>query len=564
MSGSEKVRIVGDTRIEGKLTVTGLIDPTGLYLDEQVGDQPAVANKGVFYTKDVLGNTEAFYRASNGVVTQVTGGGGGGVTLDGAYDFGGAGAGRIVTSDAGAVRINKTSVDANNGFEVVVSGGTGLAALFSGGRVSCPGAGTTSERFGAGASISGTGDFALVIGGAAVSAAGDSDCISIGHSATAGTTGATDCVAIGHSVNAGTFFTFQEACIAIGVDGTGAGYHSIALGIGAVAGTLHVNNAECIAIGDGASANRAGTATDLIAIGDAAFAQGLNDCVAIGDGPIAGTTATDAYCIAIGTNTRAWNGIEHVALGHGAKAQGANNTIAVGQGAQSGNAIATGNNLIAIGQGASALGLNDCIAIGQGANAGSAGTSVDCIGIGNSCSGIGANDVIVIGRDSFNRTASNTRVGNVFVAGGVAHAITDVYFGTGIGSTGTTAPSSFTIHGTGGSATVNQNGASIKIAGGTGFGAGNQGNSVIIQTARDGTATTLVDTLTADRNGNVVVGNAALTTTATDGFLYIETCAGTPTGVPTSYTGRVPTVYDTSTDKLWIYNGSWKSATFAP
>jgi hypothetical protein len=77
MIGSEKVRIVGDARIEGKLTVTGLIDPTGLYLDEQVADQPAVANKGVFYTKDVLGITQAFYRASNGAVSQITPSGGG-------------------------------------------------------------------------------------------------------------------------------------------------------------------------------------------------------------------------------------------------------------------------------------------------------------------------------------------------------------------------------------------------------------------------------------------------------------------------------------------------------
>lgn len=53
-------------------------------------------------------------------------------TLDDAYDAGGPGAGRIITSDAGAVRINKTSVDSNNGFEVNVSAGTGLAALFTG------------------------------------------------------------------------------------------------------------------------------------------------------------------------------------------------------------------------------------------------------------------------------------------------------------------------------------------------------------------------------------------------------------------------------------------------
>jgi hypothetical protein len=38
--------------------------------------------------------------------------------------------------------------------------------------------------------------------------------------------------------------------------------------------------------------------------------------------------------------------------------------------------------------------------------------------------------------------------------------------------------------------------------------------------------------------------------------------AGTPSGTPSaSYTGRVPMVYDTAANKLWIYNGSWRSAT---
>lgn len=57
--------------------------------------------------------------------------------------------------------------------------------------------------------------------------------------------------------------------------------------------------------------------------------------------------------------------------------------------------------------------------------------------------------------------------------------------------------------------------------------------------------------------GNVAVGSAALATTATDGFFYIPTCAGTPTGVPTTVSG-VPMIYDTSANKFWIYNGSWR------
>lgn len=65
-----------------------------------------------------------------------------------------------------------------------------------------------------------------------------------------------------------------------------------------------------------------------------------------------------------------------------------------------------------------------------------------------------------------------------------------------------------------------------------------------------------------DDKGNVVVGSAALATTATDGFLYIPSCAGTPTGVPTAYTGRIPIVFDTTNDRLWAYRGAWQMVAF--
>lgn len=61
--------------------------------------------------------------------------------------------------------------------------------------------------------------------------------------------------------------------------------------------------------------------------------------------------------------------------------------------------------------------------------------------------------------------------------------------------------------------------------------------------------------------GNVVCNSAAIATNAVDGFFYIPTCAGTPTGVPTAYTGRVPMVFDTTTNKLYIYDLGWVSVT---
>jgi len=62
--------------------------------------------------------------------------------------------------------------------------------------------------------------------------------------------------------------------------------------------------------------------------------------------------------------------------------------------------------------------------------------------------------------------------------------------------------------------------------------------------------------------GSVVAGGSvALATTATDGFLYVPTCAGTPTGTPTAITGMAPIVVDTTNNKLYFYSGGqWRDA----
>ena len=62
--------------------------------------------------------------------------------------------------------------------------------------------------------------------------------------------------------------------------------------------------------------------------------------------------------------------------------------------------------------------------------------------------------------------------------------------------------------------------------------------------------------------GNVVAGGSvALATTATNGFVYVPTCAGTPTGTPTTITGMAPVVVDTTNNKLYFYSGgAWRDA----
>lgn len=61
--------------------------------------------------------------------------------------------------------------------------------------------------------------------------------------------------------------------------------------------------------------------------------------------------------------------------------------------------------------------------------------------------------------------------------------------------------------------------------------------------------------------GGFVVGTAALATTATDGFLYVPTCAGVPTGTPAAQTGTAPIVVNTTNNKLYFYSGgAWRDA----
>lgn len=67
--------------------------------------------------------------------------------------------------------------------------------------------------------------------------------------------------------------------------------------------------------------------------------------------------------------------------------------------------------------------------------------------------------------------------------------------------------------------------------------------------------TSWIGVLTQDASGNVTMGTAAIATTATDGFLYVPSCAGVPTGTPTTKTGQVPIVADSTNNKLYIYSG---------
>lgn len=89
------------------------------------------------------------------------------------------------------------------------------------------------------------------------------------------------------------------------------------------------------------------------------------------------------------------------------------------------------------------------------------------------------------------------------------------------------------------------------------------GNALISDNESTGTWNIHLTTSKASLlNGSFVNATAALLTTATDGFYYLPTCNGTPTGVPTTFTGTDAAIVDSSTGSLYIYNaGAWMTAT---
>lgn len=64
-------------------------------------------------------------------------------------------------------------------------------------------------------------------------------------------------------------------------------------------------------------------------------------------------------------------------------------------------------------------------------------------------------------------------------------------------------------------------------------------------------------------SGGVVCADTALGTGSVAGFLYIPSCPGVPSGVPTVETGTIPLVFDSTNDDLYCYRTSWKKVHLA-
>lgn len=67
--------------------------------------------------------------------------------------------------------------------------------------------------------------------------------------------------------------------------------------------------------------------------------------------------------------------------------------------------------------------------------------------------------------------------------------------------------------------------------------------------------------LSNDVAGNLYTGLGNLSVSSVDGFTYLPTAPGQPTGIPSANVGRAPTVWDTTNNRLWIYSGgTWNNS----
>jgi len=134
--------------------------------------------------------------------------------------------------------------------------------------------------------------------------------------------------------------------------------------------------------------------------------------------------------------------------------------------------------------------------------------------------------------------------GNGSGAGGVL----DIESGSG-GATGAGGLLSI-IAGLGGA--TSGNGGNLDLESGSAQGGNSNGGDLIVKPGA-GTGT--------GHAGDTKINNgSAISTSANGGFLVIPKCAGAPTGTPT-LSGSL--VYDTTNNKLYVYNGAWKSITLA-
>jgi len=65
---------------------------------------------------------------------------------------------------------------------------------------------------------------------------------------------------------------------------------------------------------------------------------------------------------------------------------------------------------------------------------------------------------------------------------------------------------------------------------------------------------TWTERLRINSGGSIIIGTAAIATSATDGFLYIPSMPGAPSGTPTDISNLSAIVHDTTNNRIYLYD----------
>lgn len=357
------------------------------------------------------------------------------------------------------------------------------------------------------------------------------------------------------SAAAGPFaFAQEDESVSIGAYAAVRGNQSTGVGFG-----VNVTKARGTVIGHRATITEInGTLVGYGSTGNKAGVTGVGHTITI--------TGTNGTGVGQSVLVRGTNG---TAVGQDSDSGTGDDNTVVGQGTTGGS----GSNNTIIGKGGVGGSGSGCTGVGEGVSVNSLLGDSTAVGFAASLTGrratsVGANNSSTHSNCLLLGESVVTTANGQMIAGSSAAPLLDGYFGQGVTVGSLTSADFFVFHGTNGTGT-NQRGLGVKIAGGQSTGTA-EGGSVRLQTSTPGSSGTainaLVDRFIVDTKGSVVLNGeqAALATNATDGFTYLPTCAGAPTGAPTAKTGAVAAVVDTTNSRLYVYIGAaWVSTLLA-
>lgn len=372
-----------------------------------------------------------------------------------------------------------------------------------------------------------TGDFNTALGSDALRFSTVAGNTAVGCSALAANTTGTANTAIG--VNALTSNVTGTDNVAVGDNALSLNTNSLNTAVGSSALAANISGFRNTAVGNQALAVNVGADSNT-AVGDSSLAANTN-----------GTGNT-----AVGRNSLASNlvGINNVAVGFEALLSNTvSYNIAIGAGALAGNTVGTPN--VAVGN--TALNVNTTgsghVAVGDAAlknnttgqqNTAIGAATLETNTIGQSNVAVGANALRA-------NLLGNGNTGIGFSALSQATGSNNIALGNNSGSSITTGSNNVIIG--------NYVGTSAPI--------NTSGSGYIVLADGNGNVRFFIDA-----NNNTVTQTAALATNAINGFLYIPTLAGTPTGTPTPQIGTAPIAVDTTNNKFYFFSsGAWRTAT---